>query len=472
MKREMLRMNHVTLMEEGVMRLNDFNLYVFSGEILGLLLLNDRGLGALLRLLQQNMPLHYGTVYFNGRLVNSYENPVDTMNPTQIIERRSHLIANLSIPENIFVLNRNFPDRMIHNGRLRNRAALVAEDLHIRLDPDCPVKNLTTYQRMEIEMMRAVVSGTGLVILRDLVHLLTTEELEALHRLIRKCSQIGISFIYICDQAETMEEVCGRVALYQDGTIHQIIAIDSDRSREQFSQYVASFFDIDQPPGPSQGQAEDGTLRRVLAISHGTDDVLHDVSLQACRGKVTLFADQRMEVLTRLSAVIRGRSPLWAGEMTAAGRFGENCIISEIHQNPTRSMLFYNLSVMDNLCFHLDDRLSRVWKPKRIRKSAMNELRSRLKELLYAKNLNDLSKSQLYDIVYCKCLLEKPDLAILMCPVDNTDIDLRRNVLEYIRILSENDIAVLILSADFSLGASPLVEQAYRMETPPQGTDE
>ncbi|MDD3213348.1 MAG: hypothetical protein PHY64_06730 [Eubacteriales bacterium] len=459
-------MNHVTLMEEGVMRLNDFNLYVFTGEILGLLLLNDRGLSAFLRLLQHNIPLHYGAVYFEGKLVNSYGDPVDTLNPTQIIERRSHLIANLTLAENIFVLNRNFADRMIQNKKLNSRAALVAEDLNITVDLESPVEKLSTYQRMEIELMRAVVSGTGLVVLRDLVHLLTTEELEALHQLIRKCAKMGISFLYICDQAETMEEVCGRVALYQDGSIRKVIPIDSEKAKEQLSQYVASFFDIEQPM--SQEKAPDGAdaFQTVLSLSNCTDDVLNDVSLQARRGKVTLFADQRMEVLERLSEVVQGRKRLAEGRLVATGRFGEACIVYEIHQNPTRSMLFYNLSVMDNLCFHLDDRLSKVWKPKRIRKSARKELQARLKELLYAKNLNGLNKSQLYDIVYSKCLLEKPDLAILMCPVDNTDMDLRRNVLEHIRILSENEIAVLILSTDFSLSASPLIEQAYRMETP------
>lgn len=464
MKNETLRMNHVTLMEEGVMRLNDFNLYVFSGEILGLLLLNDRGLSSLLRLLQHNVPLHYGAVYFNEKLVNSYGDPADSLNPTQIIERRSHLIANLSIPENIFVLNRNFADLMINNRKLHSRAALVAEDLHIQLDMDLPIQNLTTYQRMEIEMMRAVVSGTGLVILRDLVHLLTLEELEALHALIRKCAGLGISFIYICDQAETMQAVCGRIALYQDGAIRKIVDNDSAAAGQKLEQYVSSFFDIGQPAPQAQTAAWEEAAQSVIVMSHGADDVLSDVSLQVSRGKVTLFADQHTSVLQRIADVIKRKSTLQCGELKTYGRFGEDCIIYEILQNPTRTMLFYNLSVMDNLCFHLDNRLSKVWKPKRIRKNVENELHTRLNDLLRSKDLNGLSKTELYDLVYCKCLLEKPDLAILMCPVDNTDIDLRRNVLEYIRILSQNDIAVLILSTDFSLSASPLIEHAYRME--------
>ena len=224
------------------------------------------------------------------------------------------------------------------------------------------------------------------------------------------------------------------------------------------------FFDIGQPAPHAQTAAWEEAAQSVIVMSHGADDVLSDVSLQVSRGKVTLFADQHTSVLQRIADVIKRKSTLQCGELKTYGRFGEDCIIYEILQNPTRTMLFYNLSVMDNLCFHLDNRLSKVWKPKRIRKNVENELHTRLNDLLRSKDLNGLSKTELYDLVYCKCLLEKPDLAILMCPVDNTDIDLRRNVLEYIRILSQNDIAVLILSTDFSLSASPLIEHAYRME--------
>ena len=466
MRSETIRMNHVTLMDEGVMRLNDFNLYVFSGEILGLLLINDRGLSSLLRLLQHNIPLHYGAVYFKEKLVNSYSDPVYAINPTQIIERRSHLIGTLNIPENIFVLNRNFSGRMIQNKKLRSQTRLILEDFNVHIDPDLPIEELTTYQRMEIEIMRAVVSETSLVVLRDLVHLLTVEELDALHTLIRKCANMGISFIYICDQAETMEAVCDRIALYQDGAIRKIVQNELPKTDHPLKPYLQSFVEsTPKASAPARSAPDPETASQaVLALRHCSDDVLSDVSLQAFRGHVTLFADQHMQVLQRIADVIMKRHALQAGDLQTYCNSGGDCNIYEILQNPTRTMLFYNLSVIDNLCFHLDERLSRLWKLERIRKNVKKELQDRLHGLLNAKNLHNLSKADLYNLVYSKCLIEKPDLVVLMCPVDNTDFDLRKNVMEYIRQLCENDMAVLILSTDYTLAAAPLVRHTYQMK--------
>jgi len=41
---------------------------------------------------------------------------------------------------------------------------------------------------------------------------------------------------------------------------------------------------------------------------------------------------------------------------------------------------------------------------------------------------------------------------------------LRRSVLKRIRMLSAQEIAVLILSTDFGLSAAPLVERTFSME--------
>jgi len=214
--------------------------------------------------------------------------------------------------------------------------------------------------------------------------------------------------------------------------------------------------------GDTAGAA--ATLSPVLILQHGTDDVLSDVSVQVNRGEVVLFADQNVGVLQRLMQVISKQRPLPSGSMQTFGLYGEACILHQMVQNPTHTMLFRNMSVMDNLCFHLDERLSKVWKPRRIRQNVELELEGKFGDIIHAKNLHKLSQAELYDLAYYKCLLEKPDLAILFCPMDNIDMHLRRSVLKRIRMLSAQEIAVLILSTDFGLSAAPLVERTFSME--------
>lgn len=71
--KEVLRMDRITYREQGVTELHHFCLDIDAGEIVGLIPINDTGLMALMRLLRQNLPLHYGYVYYRGKLVNHWQ---------------------------------------------------------------------------------------------------------------------------------------------------------------------------------------------------------------------------------------------------------------------------------------------------------------------------------------------------------------------------------------------------------------
>ena len=81
MIREVLRMEKVTYKEQGRILLDNFNITVRKGEVFGLIPVNRYGMDAFLKLLQQNMPLHYGYVYYREQLVNQDEQ--DQYHPQQ-----------------------------------------------------------------------------------------------------------------------------------------------------------------------------------------------------------------------------------------------------------------------------------------------------------------------------------------------------------------------------------------------------
>ena len=54
MRNEVLRMERVTYKEDEVVKLKDFNLQIFQGEVIGFLPVNSHGKTALLKLLERN----------------------------------------------------------------------------------------------------------------------------------------------------------------------------------------------------------------------------------------------------------------------------------------------------------------------------------------------------------------------------------------------------------------------------------
>ena len=69
MRNEVLRMERVTYKEDEVVKLKDFNLQIFQGEVMGFLPVNSHGKTALLKLLERNLPLYDGYIYYGGEKV-------------------------------------------------------------------------------------------------------------------------------------------------------------------------------------------------------------------------------------------------------------------------------------------------------------------------------------------------------------------------------------------------------------------
>ena len=83
MRNEVLRMEKVTLRERGVTQLDNLNLHIFEGEIMGLVPIDTHGLTALCDLLRENLPLHYGYVFYREKLINTCPNIIYRYKLTQ-----------------------------------------------------------------------------------------------------------------------------------------------------------------------------------------------------------------------------------------------------------------------------------------------------------------------------------------------------------------------------------------------------
>ena len=113
MRNEVLRLEKVTLRERGVTQLDNLNLHIFEGEILGLVPIDTHGLTALCDLLRENLPLHYGYVFYREKLINTWRSPQPHYNRISIIQAKSCLVDGLSVADNIFVLRPGFRGRLM-----------------------------------------------------------------------------------------------------------------------------------------------------------------------------------------------------------------------------------------------------------------------------------------------------------------------------------------------------------------------
>ena len=165
MREEIFRMERVTRIERGMVRLEDFNLQVYKGEIMGLLPVNAHGMTAFLNLLQTNLPIRDGYVYYGGGLVNSWKESGREANRISIIQAQSCLVEQMTVTDNIFVLRQGYRQRMIRPGILQSQLEPFLRDIGIDLAADCRVEKLSVFERVVVELLKAVILGYRLIVL-------------------------------------------------------------------------------------------------------------------------------------------------------------------------------------------------------------------------------------------------------------------------------------------------------------------
>ena len=147
MREEVLRLERVTCLEQGVVQLENFNLQIFRGEIMGLLAVNSHGLNTLLHLLRRKLPLERGYIYYRERQINAWNNQMSdhTLQRIGIIENRSALVSGMTVADNIFVLRHSFKSWIIRPALLRTQLEPVLNKLGVDFSPDDYVEYLSPF---------------------------------------------------------------------------------------------------------------------------------------------------------------------------------------------------------------------------------------------------------------------------------------------------------------------------------------
>lgn len=461
MREEILRLERVTCREQGVVQLENFNLQIFRGEIMGLLAVNSHGLNTLLRLLRRRLPLERGYVYYRERQINAWGSqiPDHSLQRIGIIENQSSLVSDMTVADNIFVLRPSFKSWIIRPALLRTQLKPVLERLGADFSPDDYVDRLSPFQRFVVEMLKAVLRGCRLIVLREVSTFISDADLSRLHAVIRQFARDGISFLYIGYHFEELQEICDRTALLMNGTIPKVLLKGEPLfpCGEPYHQLVRNQIERGESPPHSRQAA--------FRASHVTGGNVHGLSFAVQPGECVVLQDLNNQMFGDLLDLLTGQCPLKGGNFELAGRpFVPACTreIAVLLEHAHTSMIFKEMSVLDNLCFTLDHRLPEVWRSKRLRRGIERECGGLLDPELFSLWPDQLTTPQKYDLVYTRVFLQKPRVVFCVQPFQGADMELRMRIWNHLKRLLGQGTALVILAVNLADSLS-LAHQLIRI---------
>lgn len=451
MKTEVFRMERVTYKEHENVKLEDFNLHVFKGEILGLIPVNLHGLTSFLKLLKTNYPLYDGYIYYNEITVNSWRNTVQSDNKVTIIQNKSCLVEGLTVADNVFVLRNGFRSEYIQQNILQQQLQPFLDEIGLNIKASVHVGKLSVFERIIVELLKGIIAAHKLIILNEIETLITGQELKLLHKILKYYSQKGYTFIYICLHAEDIVQLCDRAVLLRNGRIEKTL-LPHELSVEKLIPITKDYSRLVRGYVDKKGHSEEAKTKFFeLSYNFKDSDTVLDLSIM--ESECIVIHCQNTQMYYEIKAAIL-EDKLGEGNLRnkegLPERIRGNKEVALIQELAAETMLFPQLSYIDNLCFNLDRRMRSVWLRRNVKTSVQMEYGAILGKDVFNMSIDDLSEKQKYSLVYSRILLQRPKMVFCIQPFQGADLEHRIHIWKLLESLLEKGISIVILSVNLS----------------------
>ena len=228
----LVEVRNVTKNFGNIQALNDVDLTLREGEILGLLGDNGSGKSTFVKVLVGIHDPNEGEVFIRGE-------PVDIGGPK---DARRHGIATvyqdlavvdeMSVAENMFLgrMPRKSvagPVSIIDYDQMQERAErILRERLNIHLDPTTKVESLSGGERQAVAIARALVTDPDILIMDEPTSALSADSTERVQELIRSLRANGISVLMISHDLNEVFDLTDRITVLNNGDL--VGTIDTD----------------------------------------------------------------------------------------------------------------------------------------------------------------------------------------------------------------------------------------------------
>lgn len=348
---EILRLSHISKTFPGVRALQDISFDLRGGEVHCLCGENGAGKSTLIKILSgAYQPDEGGRIFFNGAEVS--------LTPRTALEMGIHTIYQehivfdaLDITENIFVgaeiARWGIPQRK----EMREQTERVLRYLKSDLSPDMKMSDLTSGQQKIVEIAKALVFRSNVIILDEPTASFSSQEIETVLDIVKTLKEDGIGIIYISHHLDEVFEVGDRATVIRDGqkvSTYPIAGLSkSTLIKDMVGRDPSTFYKRERTPRGAVA----------LEVSNVTGNGVRDISFKLHRGEVLGIAGMVGSGRSELMELLFGAAPLVYGDILVDGqpvRHGspkdairnKMCFITEDRQN---TGLFLTKTIAENV---------------------------------------------------------------------------------------------------------------------------
>jgi len=310
-----LEMQGITKVFPGVVALNNVSLQVRRGEIHALVGENGAGKSTLMNILGGVIQPDSGRIVIDGTEV-SIPDPRAAQNVgISFIHQELALFPDMSVMSNLFIETFQNGRGILNWKHLRSETEKVLSRIGLNVSPTATVRSLRMGERQMVEIARALLRNTKILVLDEPTSSLTERETKVLFGLMRELASRGVSIVYISHRLDEIFEVCDRATVLRDGQKVGTVDIATISKMELIRMIVGrdlrEMFPKSNVPTDQELLSVEGLTRR---------GVFEDITFSVKAGEIVGVTGLMGSGRTELARAIFGLDPVDSGTVKVMGR--------------------------------------------------------------------------------------------------------------------------------------------------------
>ena len=312
----LLELTNIEKRYGGVAALSDGNLSVNAGEVHLLLGENGAGKSTLVKIISGIVERDAGRMLWQGREVHLKTPAEAAAIGISMVHQESLLAQHLSVAENLFLgREERMPFGWVRRRRMMEQAERLIARHGFPLRANWRVDRLTPAGKQLVEICRAILHGSSLVIFDEPTSSLSGSESAEVFRIVRELRDQGMGVIYITHRLNELAEIGDRVTILRDGrTVHTGPLADLSTEsiiHHMVGREVAAIYEREPlPPAEERLRVENLTRRGQL----------HDISFSLRAGEIVGMAGLIGAGRTELCRAIFGVDRIDSGKILVSGK--------------------------------------------------------------------------------------------------------------------------------------------------------
>ncbi|WP_417689060.1 sugar ABC transporter ATP-binding protein [Roseibium sp.] len=452
-----LKLSGVTKVYPGVVAIENVDLAIRGGEVIGLIGENGAGKSTLMKVLGGAVVPDAGRIRIDGTEHARLTPASAADHGIAFVHQELNPFTNLDVAGNILLgreLRRGFL-RMMDREAMARSVRPILDRLGARFGPHQLVSELSLADQQILEIARALSLNARLVILDEPTSSLTLSETQRLLQVLKELKAQGVALLFISHRLSEVEEIADRVVCLRDGRNAGELTGENIKKdtmvRMMIGRDTRQFYEK-KPHRISEAVLE---FRGVRTTAYPGASV----SLSVRSGEILGLAGLAGAGRTELALAAFGVDPTLDGEVVLNGTpLPPQSVVAAIEagmslvpENRKEQGLLLDFSIAENIVLPGLSHLARFGFVERDREKDLGE-RSRKRLAIKASSLGqaaaELSGGNQQKVVLAKWLAMRPKVIIFDEPTRGIDVGAKAEVYHLMQALADEGVAILMISSD------------------------